>query len=130
VQQVGEDESYHLVVSTTKVELTAPNALGVLHGLQTFLQLVHITPQGFAAPAVTIDDQPRFQWRGLMIDAGRHFQPVEVIERNLDGMEAVKLNVFHWHLSEDQGFRVESKQFPLLTGEGIGRKVLHAGADS
>jgi hexosaminidase len=118
VQQVGEDESYHLVVSAAKVELTAPNALGVLHGLQTFLQLVHATPQGFAAPVVTIDDRPRFQWRGLMIDAGRHFQPVDVIERNLDGMEAVKLNVFHWHLSEDQGFRVESKEFPLLTEKG------------
>jgi hexosaminidase len=118
VQQVGEDESYHLVVSAAKVELTAPNLLGVLHGLQTFLQLVRVTPQGFAAPVVTIDDRPRFQWRGLMIDAGRHFMPVAVIERNLDGMEAVKLNVFHWHLSEDQGFRVESKEFPLLTEKG------------
>jgi hexosaminidase len=118
VQQLGEDESYHLTVSSSKVELKAPNALGILHGLQTFLQLVHITPQGFAAPAVTIDDQPRFPWRGLMIDSGRHFQPLPVIERNLDGMEATKLNVFHWHLSEDQGFRVESKQFPLLTEKG------------
>jgi len=120
VQQVGEDESYHLVVSKNSVELTAPNPLGVLHGLQTFLQLVHITPQGFAVPTVTIDDQPRFAWRGLMIDVGRHFMPVPVIERNLDGMEAVKLNVFHWHLSEDQGFRVESKEFPLLTEKGSG----------
>jgi hexosaminidase len=120
VQQVGEDESYHLVVSTNKVELTAPNPLGILHGLQTFLQLVHITPQGFAVPVVTIDDKPRFVWRGLMIDVGRHFMPVPVIERNLDGMEAVKMNVFHWHLSEDQGFRVESKEFPLLTEKGSG----------
>jgi len=118
VEQLGEDESYKLVVSAKGVELTAPNALGVLHGLQTFLQLVHVTPRGFAAPAVTIDDQPRFPWRGLMIDTGRHFQPLSVIERNLDGMEAVKLNVFHWHLSEDQGFRVESKVFPLLTEKG------------
>jgi hexosaminidase len=69
---------------------------------------------------VTIDDEPRFPWRGLMIDAGRHFIPVPVIERNLDGMEAVKLNVFHWHLSEDQGFRVESKVFPELQGKGSG----------
>ena len=109
VQELGEDESYHLKVSRDGVELTAANPLGVLHGLQTFLQLVRITPQGFAAPAVTIDDQPRFPWRGLMIDSGRHFMPMDVIERNLDGMEAVKLNVFHWHLSDDQGFRVESK---------------------
>src|SRR5208282_2040970 len=65
-----------------------------------------------------IDDQPRFPWRGLMIDAGRHFMPIPVIERNLDGMEAVKLNVFHWHLSENQGFRAESKLFPLLQKDG------------
>jgi hexosaminidase len=119
-QQLGEDESYHLAISPTSVELTAPNPLGVLHGLQTFLQLVHVTPQGFSVPVVTIDDQPRFPWRGLMIDAGRHFMPVAVIERNLDGMEAVKLNVMHWHLSDDQGFRVESKQFPLLQEKGSG----------
>lgn len=118
VQQLGEDESYHLEVSPTQVRLTAANPLGVLHGLQTFLQLVRITPQGFSAPAVTIDDAPRFPWRGLMIDVSRRFVPLPVIERNLDGMEAVKLNVFHWHLSDNQGFRVESKKFPLLQEKG------------
>lgn len=118
VQEPGEDESYHLKVTPTAVELTAANPLGVLHGLQTFLELVRITPHGFAAPAVTIDDEPRFAWRGLMIDSGRHFQPVDVIERNLDGMEAVKLNVFHWHISDDQGFRLESKTYPLLHEKG------------
>ena len=118
VQQLDEDESYHLAVSTIGVELTAKNPLGVMHGLQTFLQLVEVTPQGFAAPVVTIDDQPRFPWRGLMLDVGRHFMPVSVIERNIDGMEAVKLNVMHWHLSENQGFPVESKQFPLLQEKG------------
>jgi hexosaminidase len=118
VQELGEDESYNLEISTNHALLTAPNPLGVLHGLETFLQLVGITPQGFAVPAITIDDQPRFPWRGLMIDSGRHFMPVPVIERNLDGMEAVKLNVFHWHLSDDQGFRVESKLLPLLQEKG------------
>lgn len=118
VQHVGENESYHLEISSTHALLTAPNPLGAMHGLQTFLQLVTITPDGFVAPAVTIDDEPRFPWRGLMIDAGRHFQPMDVIKRNLDGMEAVKMNVFHWHLSEDQGFRAESKVYPLLTGKG------------
>ena len=73
VEGLGEDESYQLKITSDKVDLTAKNPLGVMHGLQTFLQLIHITPQGFAAPAVTIDDQPRFAWRGLMIDAGRHF---------------------------------------------------------
>jgi len=117
-QRLGEDESYHLAITTARADLTAKNPLGILHGLQTFLQLVRITPQGFSVPAITIDDQPRFPWRGLMIDSGRHFMPVDVIERNLDGMEAVKLNVFHWHLSENQGFRVESKTFPLLHKKG------------
>ena len=118
VQQVGEDESYHLQITASEVHLEAANPLGVLHGLQTFLQLVRITPQGFVVPAMTIDDQPRFPWRGLMLDVSRHFQPLDVVYRTLDGMEAVKLNVFHWHLSDDQGFRVESKKFPLLQGKG------------
>jgi hexosaminidase len=118
VQRLGEDESYHIAVTTTQAELTARNPLGVLHGLQTFLQLVRVTPQGFSVPVITIDDQPRFPWRGLMIDSGRHFMPIDVIQRNLDGMEAVKLNVFHWHLSDDQGFRVETKVFPLLHEKG------------
>jgi hexosaminidase len=118
VQQLGEDESYHLEVTATGTLLTAPNPLGVLHGLQTFLQLVRITPEGYAVAAVTIDDKPRFPWRGLMIDSGRHFMPLDVIRQNLDGMEAVKMNVFHWHLSEDQGFRIESKTFPLLQEKG------------
>jgi len=118
VQQVGEDESYHLEVSNTGAVLRAANPLGVLHGLQTVLQLVSATPQGFALPAVTIDDAPRFPWRGLLIDTSRHFMPVEVLERNLDGMEAVKMNVFHWHISDDQGFRAESHVYPLLQGKG------------
>jgi len=118
VQQLEEDESYHLDVTPTHVLLTAPNPLGVLHGLETFLQLVAITPQGFTVASVNIDDTPRFPWRGLMLDSGRHFMPLEVVRQTLDGMEAVKLNVFHWHLSEDQGFRIESKLYPLLQEKG------------
>ena len=118
VQQLGEDESYHLEIKMTGASLTALNPLGILHGLQTFLQLVRSTPEGFAVEAMTIDDKPRFPWRGLMIDTGRHFMPLEIIKENLDGMEAVKMNVFHWHLSEDQGFRIESKAFPLLQEKG------------
>jgi len=118
VLKLGEDESYQLTVTNSGAELTAPTTLGALHGLQTFLQLVTIGPSGFAAPAVTIKDQPRFRWRGLLIDVSRHFIPIDVLKRNLDGMAAVKMNVFHWHLSDDQGFRVESKVFPKLTGMG------------
>jgi hexosaminidase len=114
IQELGEDESYTLDVTASGAKLHAANPLGVLRGLQTFLQLVRITTEGFGAPVVNIQDQPRFPWRGLMIDSGRHFTPLAVLERNLDGMEAVKLNVFHWHLSENQGFRVESHKYPKL----------------
>jgi hexosaminidase len=114
VQQLGEDESYRLEIADSGARLSAPTTLGVMRGLQTFLQLVHTTAEGFAVPAVSIEDSPRFPWRGLMIDSGRHFIPLDVLKRNLDGMAAVKLNVFHWHLSENQGFRVESKKFPKL----------------
>src|SRR5215467_6086483 len=99
IQEVGEDESYVLEVTSSGAKLTAPTPLGALHGLQTFLQLVDVSSNGFAAPAITIQDKPRFPWRGLMIDSARHFTPLEVIRRNLDAMEAVKLNVFHWHLT-------------------------------
>lgn len=114
VQALEEDESYLLQVTSTGVQLRSPDSLGALHGLQTLLQLVQLGPNGFAAPAITIEDKPRFPWRGLLIDVSRHFMPVEVIKRNLDGMEVLKFNVLHWHLSDDQGFRVESKRFPKL----------------
>jgi hexosaminidase len=114
IQELGEDESYTLEVTPAGAKLNAANPLGVLRGLQTFLQLVEVSPNGFAAPAATIQDQPRFAWRGLLIDVGRHFIPLDVLKRNLDGMEAVKMNVFHLHLSDNQGFRVESRKFPKL----------------
>jgi hexosaminidase len=118
VQEPGEDESYLLQVSSTKANLSAATTLGAIRGLETFLQLVEVTPDGFAVPAVTIRDRPRFPWRGLMIDVSRHFIPLDVLKRNLDGMAAVKMNVFHWHLSDDQGFRVESKRFANLQQMG------------
>lgn len=118
VQKLGEDESYQLIVTDSGAKLTSPTSLGAMRGLQTFLQLVAITSSGFAAPAVTIKDQPRFPWRGTLIDVSRHFLPLDVLKRNLDAMAAVKMNVLHWHLSDDQGFRAESRKFPKLTGEG------------
>jgi hexosaminidase len=114
IQELGEDESYLLEVTSAGAKLTAPTPLGTLHGLQTFLQLVEPGPNGFNALVVTIQDQPRFPWRGLMIDVSRHFVPLDVLKRNIDGLESVKMNVFHWHLSENQGFRIESKKFPKL----------------
>jgi hexosaminidase len=118
VQELNEDESYSLEITSSGAKLAAPTSLGAMHGLQTFLQLVGNTPTGFAVPVVSIQDKPRFPWRGLMIDVGRHFIPLDVLKRNLDGMAAVKMNVFHWHLSENQGFRVESKKFPKLQEMG------------
>ena len=118
VQELGEDESYSLEISAAGAKLEATTTLGIMRGLQTFLQLVQTTSDGFVAPAITIQDKPRFPWRGLMIDVGRHFIPLDALKRNLDGMAAVKLNVFHWHLSDNQGFRVESKKFPKLTEMG------------
>jgi len=114
VQELGEDESYSLDITADGAKLDAVTTLGVMRGLQTFLQMVQTTSDGFAVPAITIQDKPRFPWRGLMIDVSRHFIPIDVLKRNLDGMAAVKLNVFHWHLSDNQGFRVASKKFPKL----------------
>src|SRR6266851_3392938 len=114
IQELGEDESYALEVSPDGAKIEAATPLGAMHGLQTFLQLVEVSPDGFAAPGVKIEDKPRFPWRGLMIDVSRHFIPLDILRRNLDAMEAVKMNVSHWHLSENQGFRVESKKFPKL----------------
>ncbi len=118
VQKAVEDESYTLRVTTGGATLTAPSVYGVLRGLETLTQLIELGPTGFGIRAVTIADRPRFPWRGLMIDVCRHWMPVEVVERNLDAMAAVKLNVLHWHLSEDQGFRVESRVYPLLHQKG------------
>ena len=115
---LGEDESYTLDVTSDGALLKAPTRAGALHGLETFGQLVTLAQNGFEVPAVHIEDNPRFPWRGLMLDSARHWMPLEVVKRNLDAMAAVKLNVFHWHLSEDQGFRVESKRFPKLQQEG------------
>jgi hexosaminidase len=111
---LGEDESYVLDIDDRGARLAAPTFTGVQRGLETFLQLVVPGAGGFEAPAIHIDDKPRFPWRGIMLDVSRHWMPVPVIERNLDAMAAVKMNVFHWHLADDQGFRVESMRFPKL----------------
>ncbi|PIB37390.1 hypothetical protein BFP72_04140 [Reichenbachiella sp. 5M10] len=111
---LGEDESYELKINTSRISLTANTDIGAVRGLQTLFQLISVDEEGYYLPAVMIEDAPRFEWRGLMIDASRHFQPVDVIKRNLDGMEAVKLNVLHFHLCDDHGYRIESAAFPRL----------------
>ncbi|MEI6670071.1 MAG: family 20 glycosylhydrolase, partial [Acidobacteriota bacterium] len=114
VPGLEQDEAYTLAIDATRATLKAATTVGVLRGFETLLQLVAGDRTGYYLPAVTVDDAPRFPWRGLLIDVGRHFMPVEVIKRNLDGMAAVKLNVLHLHLTEDQGFRIESTAFPKL----------------
>lgn len=114
VLKLYENETYSLSVNTKQIILSAETDLGALHGLETVLQMLSADPSGYYFPTCEIADSPRFAWRGLMIDAGRHFMPVDVIKRNIDGMMMVKMNVLHLHLSEDQGFRIESKVFPKL----------------
>jgi len=114
----GEDESYKLTITGDQVILEAESDLGILHGLETFLQLLSIDEKGYFIPGAVITDHPRFPWRGLLIDVGRHFSPVEVIKRNIDGLSMMKMNVLHLHLTEDQGFRIESKVFPKLHQSG------------
>jgi hexosaminidase len=118
IQKLGDDESYHLTVNAQNARIVATEPLGALRGMETFLQLVQIGSAGFALPDVDIADQPRFDWRGLSLDVSRHFLPVDAIERTIDGLAAVKMNVLHLHLSDDQGFRVESKRYPRLQQKG------------
>jgi hexosaminidase len=118
--QLGDNEKYSLTVAGNQIKLEAEAPPGVLRGMETLLQLVRETPTsaggagGYSIPNVVIHDEPRFPWRGLSFDVSRHFVPVDVVKHTIDGIAAVKLNVLHWHLSDDEGFRVESKKFPKL----------------
>ncbi|MBO9639629.1 MAG: beta-N-acetylhexosaminidase [Siphonobacter aquaeclarae] len=114
----GADEGYHLLISPSGAKLQATTTTGALRGLQTVLQLAQQDSAGYYLPSVVIDDAPRFAWRGLMLDVARHFLPLEALRRNIDAMAVVKLNVLHLHLSDDEGFRVESKRFPELQRKG------------
>jgi hexosaminidase len=118
IPQLGEDESYLLAVDASLARLRAPTVTGVLRGLATLQQLLEGGAEGWQLPVIQIRDRPRFAWRGLLIDVSRHWMPMEAILRELDGMALVKLNVFHLHLTDDQGFRVESKRFPRLQEAG------------
>ena len=139
--KLGDDESYHLRINGSGARLKANTGYGAMRGLETLLQLLNRDKSGFYFPAVTIKDKPRFPWRGLLIDVARHFQPLHVLKRNIDGMAAVKMNLLHWHLTEDQGWRLHIDRYPGLTeigshllvvgrasvGLGDGRKVVAAG---
>ena len=122
--KLGDDESYQLSITQKGISIVAQSDFGALHGLTTLVQLIASTEpepelemaskSQLQLPVVTIIDEPRFKWRGLLIDSVRHFIPLSTIKRQLDGMAAAKLNVFHWHLTDDQGWRIESKTYPKL----------------
>ncbi|HEU5081119.1 MAG TPA: family 20 glycosylhydrolase [Opitutaceae bacterium] len=113
--RLNDDESYSLKIENERVVVDCPTWRGALHAAVTLQQLLSPSTDGlWTLPQVEIHDRPRFRWRGLLIDTARHFMPVETIKREIDGMALVKLNVLHFHLSDDQGFRVESKVWPLL----------------
>lgn len=129
-------EGYRLEVSPERVQIAAARPAGFFYALQTLSQLmpsravvagVADTLTVWTVPAVSIADAPRFGWRGFMLDEGRHFFGTEAIKKVLDVMAAYKMNRFHWHLTEDQGWRIEIKKYPLLTEKGAWRRSVGLG---
>ncbi len=115
-------EAYRLTVDDRRVHITGADA-GVFYGAQTLMQLLPAAKQDkLDIAAVDIDDAPRFAWRGLHLDVGRHFFSVAFVKKYLDLMAQYKLNTFHWHLTEDQGWRIEIKKYPRLTEFGSKRR--------
>ncbi|MEM7659163.1 MAG: family 20 glycosylhydrolase [Bacteroidota bacterium] len=116
-------EGYQLEISRAGVSISASDHSGLVYGIQTLRQLIQVDPEGkMHLPHVSIGDEPRFSYRGLHLDVCRHFFPVEVIKQQLDWMSRWKLNRFHWHLTDDQGWRIEIKRYPKLTELGAWRK--------
>lgn len=127
-------EGYHLTVEPERIAIRAAGPAGLFYGAQTLRQLLPLAafageaqPNGVAVPAVEIEDTPRFPWRGLMLDVARHFMPKDDVLRLLDVMALHKLNTFHFHLTDDQGWRIEVKKYPRLTEVGAWRKETMAG---
>jgi hexosaminidase len=118
-------EGYNLVVSPKRIEIAAETSAGVFYGIQSLLQLIAINNNRegkvLVVPAVMIKDLPRFSWRGMHLDVSRHFEDKEFIKKYLDILAAFKINVFHWHLTDDQGWRIEIEKYPLLTEIGAWR---------
>ena len=123
------EEGYELSVTRAGVVVRASHPAGLFYGIQTFRQLLpseiesdrKMNGIAWVVPAVRIKDRPRFPWCGLMLDTGRHFFSLDFIKRFIDLMALHKLNVFHWHLTEDQGWRIEIKKYPKLTEIGAWR---------
>ena len=105
-------EGYRIDISARRAQLSAGDDAGLFYGLQTLLQLAD---ERGNLPCVSIEDHPRYRYRGLHLDVCRHFFPVRFIKHYLDWMASCKLNTFHWHLTDDQGWRIEIKRYPRLT---------------
>ncbi|MBV1924946.1 MAG: beta-N-acetylhexosaminidase [Dokdonia sp.] len=123
------DESYSLQVGYDAIHIEGKTAQGVFHGIQTLRQLIPIAASSdgtfdnaYTIPCVQIKDQPAFSYRGMHLDVGRHFFPVPFIKKYIDILSLHKMNTFHWHLTEDQGWRIEIKKYPKLTSVGSQRK--------
>ena len=120
---VAGNEAYEISSSRKGVSVKASTAHGLFYGLQTIKQLVQQDSKGnYVIPAVMIKDAPRFGYRGMHLDVGRHFYPVDFIKKYIDLIALHKMNTFHWHLTEDQGWRIEIKKYPKLTEIGAYRK--------
>ncbi len=130
-------EGYELTVSPDSAVIRAPTQAGLFYGVQTLLQLLppeifstNVVPNmNWQLPCLQIEDWPRFKWRGLMLDVSRHFFNTSEVETVLDAMALHKLNVFHWHLTDDQGWRIEINKYPLLTQIGAWRPGVGFGLD-
>ena len=119
---VQGEEAYRLTVTPRRATITAADDRGLFWGVQTLIQLA---PAGrgtdAAIPAVQIEDAPAYRWRGVMLDVARHYQPVGFVEKQIDLMSRYKLNVLHWHLTDDQGWRIQIRKYPKLTEVGAWR---------
>lgn len=117
------DEGYRLSVTDKSIVVQAAKGSGIFYGIQTIYQLIptEVSDSKVSLPAVDIVDRPRFGWRGLMLDVGRYFYSVEYVKKFIDYLSMHKLNVFHWHLTEDHGWRIEIKKYPRLTEVGAWR---------
>jgi hexosaminidase len=115
---VKANEGYRLEVNKDIIKICASTSMGAMRALETLTQLLTKDDQGYFFPGVVIEDKPDYPWRGLLIDVVRHFIPMSTLYRNVDAMAMAKMNVLHLHLTEDQGFRIESKKFPALHEKG------------
>ncbi|MFV0522477.1 MAG: family 20 glycosylhydrolase [Mangrovibacterium sp.] len=114
-------EAYRIHSDMNNYVISASSSTGIFYGIQTFLQLFPIEKKIDELPLVQVEDAPRFEWRGMHLDVSRHFSGVDEIKKLLDQMARLKLNVFHWHLTDDQGWRIEIPQYPRLTTVGSTR---------